>query len=122
MLIDTLDTDLDYVKEHIRLLTRAVEWDQSTHTRGLALSKQELQVDEGRLTQGITKEPKPTELHTEYLAFSRTAVDRFQRLMISSITVAFVLMIRVSVFAFYQRNQAQERLGLPPQSLWLPLP
>ena len=108
LLIDALDTDLEYVKEHTRLLTRAIEWDQENRTRGLALSKQELQVAEGWLTEGITKEPKPTELHTEYVAFSRTAVDRFQRLMISSVTVAFVLVLGLAVFAFYQRNQAEK--------------
>ena len=106
LLIDALDTDLDYVREHTRLLTRAIEWDQNSRTRGLALSKQELQVAEGWLTEGINKEPKPTELHTEYVAFSRTAVDRFQRLMISGVTVAFVLVLGLAVFAFYQRNQA----------------
>ena len=109
LLIDALDTDLDYVKEHTRLLTRAIEWDQSTRTRGLALSKQELQVAEGWLTEGITKEPKPTELHTEYVAFSRTAVDRFQRLVISSVTVAFVLVLGLAAFSFYKSNQAEER-------------
>ena len=40
------------------------------------------------------------------MAFSRTSVDRLQRLVISSFTVAFVLMLELSVFAFYQRNQA----------------
>ena len=100
LLIDALETDLEYVKEHTRLLTRAIEWNQSKRTRGLALSKQEVQVAEGWLTEGITKEPKPIELHTEYVAFSRTAVDRFQRLMISSVTVAFVLMMGLAVFVF----------------------
>ena len=108
LLIDALDTDLEYVKEHTRLLTRAIEWDQNNRTRGLALSKQELQVAERWLTQGLSTEPKPTDLHGEYVDFSRTAVNRFQRLMISSVTVAFVLMMGVSVFAFYQRNQARE--------------
>ncbi len=70
LLIDVLDTDLEYAKEHTRLLTRAIEWDQDNCTRGLALDKQELQ---------------PTELHTEYVAFSRIAFDRFQRLMISRV-------------------------------------
>jgi hypothetical protein len=40
--LDTLDTDLDYVKEHTRLLTRAIEWDQDERARGLALSRREL--------------------------------------------------------------------------------
>jgi len=108
LLIDALDTDLEYVKEHTRLLTRAIEWDQSSRTKGLALSKQELQVAEGWLTAGITKEPKPTELHTEYVTFSRTAIDLFQRLMISIFIVALVLMVGVSVFALYQRSQAEK--------------
>ena len=47
LLIDALETDLEYVKEHTRLLTRAIEWNQSNRTRGLALSKQEVQVAEG---------------------------------------------------------------------------
>ncbi|HIA70043.1 TPA: hypothetical protein EYN98_29170 [Candidatus Poribacteria bacterium] len=63
---------------------------------------------EGWLTEGITKEPKPTGLHMEFVAFSRTAVNRFQRLVISGVTVAFMLMVGLSVFAFYQRSQAQE--------------
>ena len=46
LLMDTLDTDLGYVREHTRLLTRAVERDQDERTRGLALSRQELQVAE----------------------------------------------------------------------------
>ena len=40
------------------------------------------------------------------MAFGRTSVDRRQRLVISNVTVAFVLMLELSVFAFYQRNQA----------------
>ena len=106
LLIDALDTDLDYVREHTRLLTRAIGWDQDKRARGLALSRRELQAAEGWLTGGITKEPKPTELHAEYVAFSRTAVNRFQRLVISSVTVTFIMMVGLSVFAFYQRNQA----------------
>ncbi|HIA64913.1 TPA: TIR domain-containing protein [Candidatus Poribacteria bacterium] len=106
LLIDALDTDLDYVKEHTRLLTRAIEWDQDERARGLALSRRELQVAERWLTQGLSTEPKPTDLHGEYVDFSRTVVDRFQRLMVSSVTVAFVLMMGWSVFALYQRNQA----------------
>ena len=32
LLMDTLDTDLEYVKEHPRLLTCAIEWDQNNQT------------------------------------------------------------------------------------------
>jgi len=108
LLIDALDTDLEYVKEHTRLLTRAIEWDQNNRIRGLALSKQELQVAERWLTQGLSIEPKPTDLHGEYVGFSRTAVDRLQRLVISSVTVAFVLVLGLSVFSLIKSNQAKK--------------
>ena len=122
LLISALDTDLDYVREYTRLLILAIEWDKNQRRRSPVLRGQELQTAEGWLQQSGSKAPQPAELHREYLTFSRTAVDRLQRLVISSVAVTFVLMMGVSVFAFYQRNQVQERLGLPPQSLWLPLP
>ena len=109
LLITALDTDLDYVREHTRLLTLAIEWDKNQRRRSAVLRGQELQTAEGWLRQSGSKDPQPTELHREYLIFSRTAVDRLQRLVISSVTVAFVLMMGVSVFAFYQRNQSEKQ-------------
>ena len=109
LLISALDTDLDYVREHTRLLTLAIEWDKNQRRRSAVLRGQELQTAEGWLRQSGSKDPQPTELHREYLIFSRTAVDRLQRLVISSVTVAFVLMMGVSVFAFYQRNQSEKQ-------------
>ena len=115
LLIDALETDLDHVREHTRLLTRAIEWDQDQRSKGLALSRQELTMAEGWLTQGVSKEPRPAELHSEYIAFSRAAVNRLQRLMISGVTVAFVMMMGLSVFAFYQRNHAVKQKQVAEQ-------
>ena len=36
LLIQALDTDLEHVREHTRLLTRAIEWDQDQRSKGLA--------------------------------------------------------------------------------------
>ena len=44
LLIDAHDTDLEYVKEPTRLLTRTIEWNQNNRIRGLALSNQDLHV------------------------------------------------------------------------------
>jgi len=115
LLIDALETDFDHVREHTRLLTRAIEWDQDQRSKGLALSRQELTMAEGWLTQGVSKEPRPAELHSEYIAFSRAAVNRLQRLMISGVTVAFVMMMGLSVFAFYQRNHAVKQKQVAEQ-------
>ena len=106
LLIDALDTDLDYVREHTRLLTLSIDWDQNQRRRSAGLRGQELQTAEGWLQQSGSKDPQPAELHREYLTFSRTVVDRFRRLVISSVAVAFICLLGLLVFAFYQRNQA----------------
>ena len=106
LLITALDTDLDYVREHTRLLTLAIEWDKNQRRRSAVLRGQELQTAEGWLQQSGSKDPQPTELHREYLIFSRTAVDQLQRLVISSVTVAFVLVLGLAAFSFYKSNQA----------------
>ena len=106
LLIQALDTDLEHVREHTRLLTRAIEWNQDQRSKGLALSRKELTMAEGWLTQGVSKEPRPAELHSEYIAFSRAAVSRIQRLIYSGIAAVFVLVLGLAVFSFLQRQQA----------------
>ena len=74
LLIAALDTDLDHVKKHAYLLTRAIERNLGQRSKGPALSRQELKIAENWLTEGIFKEPRPAELHSEYIVFSRSAV------------------------------------------------
>ena len=94
-----LDTDLDYVREHTHLLTLAIEWDKNQRRRSAVLRGQELQTAEGWLQQSGSKDPQPAEFHREYLTFSRTVVNRLQRLVISSVGIAFMLMLGLSVFS-----------------------
>ena len=101
--IGSLDTNLEYVRERTHLLTRAINWDQNNRIRELALSRQELQVAEKWLTQGLSTEPKPAELHSEYLAFSRISIDRLQRLIVVGVSIIFVLVV-LSVFSLFQRQ------------------
>ena len=96
--IGSLDTNLEYVRERTHLLTRAINWDQNNRIRELALSRQELQVAEKWLTQGLSTEPKPAELHSEYLTFSRISIDRLQRLIVVGVSIIFVLVV-LSVFS-----------------------
>ena len=57
LLISALDTDLDYVREHTRLLTLAIEWDKNQRRRSAVLRGQELQTAEGWLQQSGSKDP-----------------------------------------------------------------
>jgi len=62
---------------------------------------------EGWLTQGVSKEPRPAELHSEYMAFSRAAVSRIQRLIYSTLTLAVTCLFGLSVFSYIKSNQAE---------------
>ena len=66
LLVDALDTDLDYVREHTRLLRSALEWEKNGRRTCAILRGQELIVTEGWLAQSGSKNPQPANLHQEY--------------------------------------------------------
>ena len=106
LLISALDADLAYIKEHTRLLTRAIEWDKNNRTRGLALSDHELQMAEDWLTLGFSTDPKPTDLHSQYVVFSRNTITRSQRVTIGiSIFMSIAMVIMTCVcFILYDNS------------------
>jgi len=75
LLVDALDTDLEYVKEHTRLLTRAIEWDQKYQKNSGELRDQELLVAEAWLAVSGLKEPSATDLQRDYITYSRQKSD-----------------------------------------------
>ena len=74
-MVDALDTDLEYVKEHTRLLTRAIEWDQKYQKNSGELRDQELLVAEAWLAVSGLKEPSATDLQRDYITYSRQKSD-----------------------------------------------
>jgi WD40 repeat protein len=72
-LVAALDTDLDHVKRHTRLLVRAIEWEQNNRNPDLLIRGSELEYTIQWLTQSSAKEPRPTELQLNYVNESRKA-------------------------------------------------
>ena len=107
LLIDALDTDLAYIREHTRLLTLAIEWDKNGRRDSATLRGQELIVAEGWLAQSGSKDPPPANLHQEYLTSSRAIVSWIQRLIYSALTLAFTCLFGLSVFSYIKSNQAE---------------
>ncbi|MEO0986592.1 MAG: TIR domain-containing protein [Cyanobacteria bacterium J06639_14] len=70
-LVETLDTDLDHVKEHTRLLVKSLEWDKKEQRPELLLRGQELEEVIQWLTQNAAKEPHSTQLQRDYINASR---------------------------------------------------
>jgi WD40 repeat protein len=102
-LLEALDTDLSYVRDHTRLLVRAREWERSG--AGL-LTGAEHRAAEAWLTSAVGKQPAPTELHTRYLLASRAAERRRQRIVLLGVSLAFVVAIALAIFGLTQSRIA----------------
>jgi hypothetical protein len=106
-LISALDTDLDWVHAHTRLLTRAIEWESKGKNNSFVLRGDDLRSAEQWLAEASTnKEPKPTALQTKYIIASRKAATRRQRIMLGALTFGFVLAIALAVVAWEKRTEA----------------
>jgi WD40 repeat protein len=71
-LVKTLDTDLDHVKRHTRLLVKAIEWEHNQHNPDLLMRGSELENTIQWLAHSKHKEPQATELQTDYILASET--------------------------------------------------
>jgi WD40 repeat protein len=98
-LASALDTDLDHVREHTRLLMRARQWEDKQRSSGFVLSGGELDEAESWLSQAINKNPEPTELHSQYIYSSRKAATRRQQRLITGAITAAVISAVLAVIA-----------------------
>jgi tetratricopeptide (TPR) repeat protein len=111
-LINALDTDLDWVRAHTRLLTRAIEWETKGKNNSFVLRGDDLRTAERWLAQASTnKEPKPTALQTEYIIASRKAATRRQQITLGAVTLGFVVAIVLAIVAFFARQEAVNQKG-----------
>ena len=107
-LIRALDTDLNWVHAHTRLLTRAIEWDANGRNNSFVLRGEDLRAAELWLAQaGGQKERQPTALQTEYIIASRKADARRQRITLGAVTFALVVAIALAVVAFFAEAKAK---------------
>lgn len=109
---DVVDLDLEHTKNHTRLLIRATEWDNGNRDRSFLLNGDEITNAENWLSHGVSKIPKPTELHSEYIFASRAAANRRQQQLLAGVSVALVISVILAiaaVFGFTQANEQRQR-------------
>jgi WD40 repeat protein len=116
-LVEALDTDLDHVRAHTRLLVRAREWGVQGEEKSLLLRGQELR--DAEVLIGSDAQPRSTLEQTRLVVASRRAATRRQRGAISLVTAAFVMSAALGVFgwterdaAIGQRNHAEEQAAI----------
>src|SRR5437667_627953 len=109
-LIRALDTDLNWVRAHTRLLTRAIEWNANGRNNSFVLRGEDLRSAERCLAEaGAQKDRQPTPLQTEYIIASRKAAARRQRIMLGAVTFGFMVAIVLAVVAFFAEAKAKHQ-------------
>ena len=125
-LLSTIETDLKHVHFHIRLQTRAREWQMSDNNASYLLTPGELTEAQSWLARANLEaiSPEPTDLQQDYIDASQKAEDErqaeqariarqvrnFQRASIALIVLIISALIAVG-FAINTANQARAEVG-----------
>lgn len=116
-LLRALDTDLEWRKEHTRLLVRALQWDGRGRNDAFLLRGSDLKAGEAWLAAaGAQKEMRPAQLHGEYIAASRRGATKRLRMLLGSVAFAAIVAVVLAVLAFRQSRLAEDRRVLAEQN------
>jgi hypothetical protein len=74
-----VDTDLDYVRQHTRLLVQAREWEAHRREESYLLTGAEIREAEAFLAQSVNTQPRPTDLHAAYILASQKVEIKHQQ-------------------------------------------
>lgn len=105
-LLQSIDTDLDYIKAHTRLQIRALEWDSKKRNPSFLVRGDDLKDARQWLSVGYSKQPIPTPLQTQYITDSSLAEAKSQRKTIAGIGFGFIVSSLLALVALYQYREA----------------
>ncbi|MCG7951847.1 MAG: toll/interleukin-1 receptor domain-containing protein [Candidatus Thiodiazotropha endolucinida] len=108
-LIETLETDHEWVRRHTRLHIRAREWDTKERNSSYVLRGDDLISAEEWLKQStLGKQPASTELQKEYIEESRTFATRIRRRTIVVGSIGLFIVLSLAVLFFIQRTKTAD--------------
>lgn len=106
-LIDAITTDLGWVRQHTRLLERALEWDGKQRNSSFLLQGADLEDGEKWMSESAQNEKRVVlPLQAEYIAASRKDAIRRQRMLLTGVSLALVVSVLLGIFALFQRSAA----------------
>lgn len=109
--IQALDADLEHVREHKRLLLRALDWDKNERKSSYLLVGEEISSAEQWIGKAVDKDPDPTTLHAQYITASRHQSTKRQRQILTWVTIALVVSLALTVlsgFLWFAAEQARD--------------
>lgn len=106
-LVEAINTDLEWVRQHTRILQRALEWDSKGRNSSYLLYGSEIEEGERWLAESaMTTTHSVSPVQVDYIHASRKAAGQRQRNIMFGIGVALVVSIALGVAALMQRNIA----------------
>src|SRR5258707_7583767 len=106
-LVNTIDADLDWVKSHTRLLTRAIEWNDKKRDSSFDLRGSDLHHAEALISEASTgKDPMLTPLQIEYVVASRRDFAKRQRLLFGLGTLVLLVAVVLGLLWLQKRQEA----------------
>jgi WD40 repeat protein len=108
-LLKAIDTDLDHVRDHTRILVRAREWEGKGRDPSFLLTGNAIAEAEAWLVQAVGKDPPPTALHVEFISTSSASANRRQRRLLTLISVALVVTLALAGLSFALFQQSENR-------------
>ncbi len=106
-LVQSLLTDLPWVKEHTRLGLLAARWAERKKSSALLLRGSELETAEVWRAKQVRESPGLTPLHREFIAASRSAATRRMRTWIGLALAALVVTAGLGSYAWVKKLEVE---------------
>src|SRR5262249_49749004 len=90
---ESIRTDLEWVRAHTRILTRALEWGRHDHDTSYALRGTDLKKAEALLASETQKEPRLTPEQIGYILQSRKAATLRLGMVAASSAIGLILLL-----------------------------
>ena len=111
-LIESIQTDLEWVGKHTQLLNQAVEWESKNRNNSLLLQGTVLEDAEKWMADASGKENRNVlPLQAGFIQASRKGAERRQRALLAGVSLALVVSIVLSIVAVFSRNAAKAAQG-----------
>lgn len=106
-LVESIQTDLDWVNRHTRLLNQAVEWERRNRNNSYLLQGTGLEEAEKWMAEASANENRQVlPLQADYIMASRKGAERRQRTLLAGVSLALVVSIGLGILAWNSRNAA----------------
>ncbi len=116
-LLEAISTDLDWLRQHTRLLQRALEWDSKARDHSFLLQGTDLDDAERWLSEANLKADREAlPIHVEYIRAGREQARRRQRIAMVAISTALVVSLILAVLAVVQSVRATQNAILAANS------